>query len=91
MIKLRKFYCFCKAVVHNDFYSDSSRLYYIIICTVVHQDYQADVYHEYVIKGNAAIFKCNVPSFVADFVSVQAWQSDAGDVFSRSSQFNPGN
>jgi Down syndrome cell adhesion molecule-like protein 1 len=28
---------------------------------------------EYIIKGNAAILKCSVPSFVADFVHVVAW------------------
>lgn len=28
---------------------------------------------EYVIRGNAAILKCTIPSFVADFVHVEAW------------------
>lgn len=28
---------------------------------------------EYVIRGNAAILKCSIPSFVADFVRVEAW------------------
>lgn len=33
---------------------------------------------EYVIRGNTAVLKCNIPSFVADFVKVEAWvASDA--------------
>lgn len=28
---------------------------------------------EYVMRGNAAILKCTIPSFVADFVQVVAW------------------
>lgn len=34
---------------------------------------------EYIIKGNAAILKCSVPSFVADFVSVVSWIDDSGE------------
>lgn len=30
---------------------------------------------EYVIRGNTAVLKCNIPSFVADFVRVEAWVS----------------
>lgn len=29
--------------------------------------------NEYVIKGNSAVVKCKIPSFVADFVHVEAW------------------
>ena len=56
---------------------------------MVSQDYQTDAFRENVILGNDVIFKCDVPSFVADFISVEAWidneaqaylfgQSDAG-------------
>nr|XP_053626456.1 cell adhesion molecule Dscam2-like [Cherax quadricarinatus] len=48
---------------------------------VVHQEYQTDVVPEYVILGNSAILKCNIPSFVADFVSVQAWLTDKGQIY----------
>jgi hypothetical protein len=34
--------------------------------------------NEYVIKGNAAILKCSIPSFVADFVQVISWIDDSG-------------
>lgn len=33
---------------------------------------------EYVMRGNAAILKCSIPSFVADFVYVTAWVDDEG-------------
>ncbi|XP_064091662.1 cell adhesion molecule Dscam1-like [Macrobrachium nipponense] len=45
---------------------------------VVAQDYETDADKEYVIKGNNAIMKCEIPSFVADFVSVQAWVDGDG-------------
>lgn len=31
---------------------------------------------EYVLRGNAAIIKCHIPSFVADYVFVSAWLED---------------
>lgn len=45
---------------------------------MVNQYYEAEVVSEYVIKGNTAVLKCNIPSFVTDFVKVEAWvASDA--------------
>lgn len=42
--------------------------------------------NEYVIKGNSAVVKCKIPSFVADFVQVEAWlYNDDGDEGSLSS------
>lgn len=40
---------------------------------VVTQFYLSEAENEYVIKGNAAVMKCKIPSFVADFVHVEAW------------------
>lgn len=48
---------------------------------VVSQYYDVDVNKEYVIRGNAAILKCQIPSFVADFVSVVSWHTDQNDNF----------
>lgn len=45
---------------------------------VVQQFYQTRVIDEFVLRGNAAILKCNLPSFVADFVYVEAWIADDG-------------
>lgn len=41
--------------------------------TVVTQFYITEATNEYVINGNAAVMKCKIPSFVADFVDVEAW------------------
>ena len=48
---------------------------------MVKQEYVTDVGQEYVIRGNSALVKCNVPSFVADFVEVQSWMTDSGDTY----------
>lgn len=31
---------------------------------------------EHVLRGNAAIIKCHIPSFVAEFVQVDSWLED---------------
>ncbi|XP_034229993.1 Down syndrome cell adhesion molecule-like protein Dscam2 isoform X12 [Thrips palmi] len=46
---------------------------------VVSQHYITEAENEYVIRGNSAVMKCKIPSFVADFVSIDAWLSDSGD------------
>ncbi|KAL1463716.1 hypothetical protein WDU94_015442 [Cyamophila willieti] len=45
----------------------------------VSQVYETDVNKEYTIRGNSAILKCQIPSFVADFVSVISWHTDQVD------------
>ena len=42
------------------------------------QKYNTRSYPEDVILGNDAIMKCTIPSFVADFVSVQDWEDSEG-------------
>lgn len=44
--------------------------------SVVNQFYTAEILKEYVIRGNTAILKCNIPSFVADYVTVEGWLLD---------------
>lgn len=48
---------------------------------VVHQFYQSEVNNEYVIRGNSAILKCSIPSFVADFVTVVSWNDENGEIY----------
>ncbi|XP_050305228.1 cell adhesion molecule Dscam2 isoform X48 [Anthonomus grandis grandis] len=48
---------------------------------VVSQFYDIDVNKQYVIRGNAAILKCEIPSFVADFVQVISWHTDQNENF----------
>ncbi|KAH0567638.1 hypothetical protein KQX54_011174 [Cotesia glomerata] len=45
---------------------------------VVSQYFEVQVYDVFAIRGNAAIFKCQVPSFVADHVDVDGWIDSAG-------------
>lgn len=40
---------------------------------VVFQSYSVNVMDENVLRGNTAIVKCHIPSFVSDFVVVDAW------------------
>lgn len=42
-------------------------------CTVIDQKYSVQVHDEYVIAGNTAVLKCQVPSYVSDYVVVNAW------------------
>ncbi|XP_044018844.1 Down syndrome cell adhesion molecule-like protein Dscam2 isoform X46 [Aphidius gifuensis] len=48
---------------------------------VVSQYWDSDVNKEYAIRGNSAILKCVVPSFVGDFVKVLSWHTDQGEEF----------
>ena len=50
--------------------------------SVATHQYKTGVSEEYVIVGNDAIVKCNIPSFVTDFVAVDSWvDSEANDIF----------
>lgn len=58
-------------------------LFYLAIFSsaVVQQFYQSRVIDEFVLKGNTGILKCLVPSFVTDFVQVEAWVADDGTIY----------
>uniref|UniRef100_A0AAR5PMD8 Down syndrome cell adhesion molecule-like protein Dscam2 n=1 Tax=Dendroctonus ponderosae TaxID=77166 RepID=A0AAR5PMD8_DENPD len=45
---------------------------------VVSQAYTSNVMDESVLKGNTAILKCHIPSFVSDYVFVISWLQDDG-------------
>ncbi|XP_044270333.1 Down syndrome cell adhesion molecule-like protein Dscam2 isoform X47 [Tribolium madens] len=55
---------------------------------VVNQYYEAEVVSEYVIRGNTAVLKCNIPSFVADFVRVEAWVGSDGSLYNHSANYD---
>lgn len=68
------------------FFTDPKVWLFVLFVTfylflVVQQFYQSRVSDEFVLRGNTAILKCQVPSFVADFIEVVAWVSDEGDTF----------
>ncbi|XP_043269645.1 Down syndrome cell adhesion molecule-like protein Dscam2 isoform X2 [Venturia canescens] len=48
---------------------------------VVAQTYQPEIMTEYVIRGNSAILKCSIPSYIAEFVTVEAWIREDGEVY----------
>ncbi|XP_050561785.1 cell adhesion molecule Dscam2 isoform X12 [Spodoptera frugiperda] len=47
---------------------------------VVSQYYVTEAENEYVIRGNTAIVHCKIPSFVSDFVYIEAWVMDDGQI-----------
>ena len=47
------------------------------------QTYRVDVGVAQVIIGNEVLLKCDIPSFAADFVSVNAWIDSEGHSFAR--------
>lgn len=46
---------------------------------VVSQSYTVNLVEENVLRGNAAIVKCLIPSFVTEYVSVASWIISEGD------------
>lgn len=55
--------------------------------SVVNQFYDAEIIKEYVIRGNTAVLKCSIPSFVADFVYVDSWIDEEGTVYKTSENY----
>jgi len=60
---------------------------FVQFALVVTQYYDTDVNKAYVIRGNAAVLKCEIPSFVADFVSVVSWHTDQNEDFLPGSEY----
>lgn len=54
---------------------------------MVAQLYDTDVNKAYIIRGNSAVLKCEIPSFVADFVSVVSWHTDQDESFFPGSEY----
>ena len=50
--------------------------------SVAHQAYRVVVHEESVILGNDVQFKCNIQSFVTDFVHITNWIDSEGSTFS---------
>jgi hypothetical protein len=55
---------------------------------VVSQNYETETHNVYVIRGNSGVLKCEIPSFVADFVRVDSWQTTEGQAFFPSDNYN---
>lgn len=48
---------------------------------VIAQYYDVDVNKEYVIRGNSVLLKCQIPSYVADFIRIESWHTDQNQSF----------
>ena len=48
---------------------------------MVYQTYETNVNVESVIRGNSVVIRCPIPSYVADYVSVDSWLVDATEIF----------
>nr|XP_024214184.1 Down syndrome cell adhesion molecule-like protein Dscam2 isoform X33 [Halyomorpha halys] len=55
---------------------------------VVAQTYDANVFLENAIRGNSIVMKCQIPSFVADFVQVLSWHTDQNEDFYPESDYD---
>lgn len=53
----------------------------------MNQYYEAQVYDVFVIKGNTALFKCQIPSFVADHVEIIEWVTTDGQTYGLDDSF----
>lgn len=53
---------------------------YHLLFAVVSQAYSVHLVEENVLRGNAAIIKCLIPSFVTEYVSVSSWIMSEGEV-----------
>ena len=52
------------------------------LISAIVQNYDTNVYGEDVMIGNDVLLKCNIPSYVADFLTVASWVSSEGDEIS---------
>lgn len=68
----------------DNFFSSLLTVHFEYLCLflVVNQLYLVNVMDESVLRGNTAILKCHIPSFVADYVFVSGWTSDDGEEYS---------
>jgi hypothetical protein len=64
-----------------DFFFNCLDYNFVVSSVVVAQSYEVEADNEYVIRGNSAVMKCEVPSFVSDFVVVENWQDSKGNSY----------
>lgn len=56
-------------------------LLFLHLYSVVAQSYEVEADNEYVIRGNSAVMKCEIPSFVSDYIIVESWADSQGNTF----------
>lgn len=67
----------------------------VLFVSVVSQSYTVNLWEENVLRGNAAILKCHIPSFVTEYVVISSWIISEGEVeemeINLDSEFSLGN
>ena len=58
-----------------------------VLFSAVVQSYDANVAMEDVLLSNDVLFKCNIPSFISDFVSVIGWVDSEGSNHNAENQY----
>lgn len=58
-----------------------SLFFFFQISKAVIQYFEVEADNEYVIRGNSAIMKCKIPSYISDFVSVDLWKDTENNTF----------
>ena len=53
----------------------------VVGAKVVWQEYETRVNDEFVLRGNGALLKCLLPSYVSDVIHVEAWIGNQGQVY----------
>lgn len=46
---------------------------------MVSQSYTVNLWEENVLRGNSAILKCHIPSFVSEYVTITSWIISEGE------------
>ena len=82
--QLRLFYFLGKRGLGEDTCHHQSGSHIFLL--VAAQPYHVTVPDDSVIVGNDVVIRCNIPSFVTDFLSVTAWVTSEGSEFQSSTQ-----
>ena len=49
------------------------------------QNYVTESDNEYVIFGNDALMKCDIPSFISDLIEIQSWTDSEENIYLKNS------
>ena len=72
----------CPSLGHLISVSSTLKLISILFCFLaVSQSYSTESHNEYVVVNNDALMKCNIPSYVADFVTIAGWVDSEGNSY----------
>lgn len=55
----------------------------IFFLSVIKQQFDPQVYDDFVVRGNTAVLRCHLPTFVREYVSVDSWIRDDKQVLKR--------